>query len=534
MGNGTAIDATKRNDRIAHAECDHFDVAVIGAGITGCGIARETAMRGMRTLLVDADDIGSGTSSRSSKLIHGGLRYLAQGQMTVVREAARERRILRRIAPHLSLTNIMVVLAHSKKSINVLRTGMWTYETMGGVDSGERHRLWTPEEVNAKEPAVRWDAFAGAIVYPEYLTDDARLTLANARSAAGCGAVVINYMAVTDVLFENGAVSGLVLQNTAGDDAQRVRIRARKVVNAAGPWVDAVRKFEDPDAEDKLQLTKGIHLVVSRTRLPLHHTVVWAAADGRGLFAVPRGRFVYIGTTDTFFSIPVYWPEITRDDVGYLLESTNRTFAVDPLRDADILALWSGIRPLLGAKGKKPSEISRRNEILKGPGGMLTIAGGKLTSYRAMAQRTADQIEKDLGRSVSPSRTGEEPLPGGDFTEPFENLKARVAKLGLPEDEAERAANLYGTEALDLFSNGTGPAVEAEFAVKTEGALLLEDYWIRRSARSYFDENCGFGALIPASRKMGELLNWSEAFRSKQVNACKHKKDATFSVIQCE
>jgi glycerol-3-phosphate dehydrogenase len=530
----TAIDATKRNDLLTGLEREHFDIVVIGAGITGCGIARETAMRGMRTLVVDAGDIGSGTSSRSSKLIHGGLRYLAQGQMTVVREAARERRTLRRIAPHLSLTNPMVVMAHSKKSIGVLRTGMWTFEKMGGVDKHERHVLWNKEEIRANESSVRADDFAGAVVYPEYLTDDARLTLANARSAAGHGATVLNYVAVEEIIFENGAAAGVMLRDKAGDGTDSIRVTARKVINAAGPWVDIVRKLEDKNAKDKLQLTKGIHVVVSKSRLPINNTVVWSAPDSRGLFAVPRGRFVYIGTTDTFFPQPVYWPEITRDDIRYIVDSANSVFAIDPITDGDIVALWSGIRPLLGAKGKKPSEISRRNEVLVGPGGMLAVAGGKLTSYRSMAERVADQCEQDFGRNPTPSESAEQPLPGGDFTESFEVLKAMVEKSGLSDVEAERSARLYGAEAPDLFTDGHGPAVEAAFAVKTEGALMLEDYWVRRSARSYFDDDNGLCALIPASEKMAELLGWTDEYRQLQVDACRNTRNVSMAVLESD
>jgi glycerol-3-phosphate dehydrogenase len=528
----TAIDATKRNARLMGLESERFDVVVIGAGITGCGIARETAMRGMRTLLLDAGDIGSGTSSRSSKLIHGGLRYLAQGQMTVVREAARERKTLRRIAPHLSLTNPMVVLGRSQKSIHILRTAMWAYEKMGGVDPHERHVLWSREDLHENESFVRADDFAGAAVYPEYLTDDARLTLANARSAAGHGAVVINYAAVEEVFLENGVAAGVVLRDKISAGAGPVRVNARKIINAAGPWVDAVRKFEDKNAGDKLQLTKGIHLVLSKSRLPINNTVVWSASDGRGIFAVPRGRFVYIGTTDTFFPAPVYWPEITQDDIAYLVDSANAIFSIDPITDGDILSMWSGIRPLLGAQGKKPSEISRRNELFEGPGGMLTVAGGKLTSYRSMAQRVADQCEKDFGRKPMSSKTAEEPLPGGDYAETFEQLKADVGKLGLSEIEAERTARLYGVEALGLFAGGCGASVEAAFAVKAEGAVTLEDYWIRRSARSYFDDHNGLDALLPASQKMAELLGWTEAYRKQQVADCRNKRDAVLGVLE--
>ena len=527
-----AIDATGRSKKLAQLENESFDVLVIGAGITGCGIARDTAQRGFKTLLIDAGDISSGTSGRSSKLIHGGLRYLAQGQINVVKEAARERKTLRRIAPHLSLTNPMVVLAYSKKYLHLLRTAMWTYEKMGGVDTNERHALWDAKDANANESAVNCDTLEGAVVYPEYLTDDARLTLANARSAASHGATVLNYVAAEQILIENGKANGAILRDTLDKDHDTVRVKAVKIINAAGPWVDLVRRLENKKAKNKLQLTKGIHVVVSRNRLPIHNTIVWSAPDSRGLFAVPRGRFVYIGTTDTFFPEPVYWPQITKEDVRYLVDSANKTFSINPITDTDIVALWSGIRPLLGVKGKKPSEISRRNEVLEGPGGMLTVAGGKLTSYRSMAERVADQCEKELGRKPSPSKTSEKPLPGGDFSGSVDALKSRIEALGITPIEAERTAGLYGCDALDILADDRGPRAEAAFAVTHEGAVTLEDYWVRRSARIYFDDNNGINALSPASEEMANLLGWTEKERQRQVEMCKNKIKDVLGVLE--
>ena len=295
--------------------------------------------------------------------------------------------------------------------------------------------------------------------------------------------------------------------------------------------MDAVRTMEERKAKKKLQLTKGIHLIFSRNRLPMDGTVCWSAPDKRGVFAVPRGRFVYIGTTDTFLPDPDYWPEITRSDVDYLRDSINTIINIDPLVNSDILGLWSGVRPLLGEEGKKPSEISRRHELLIGPGGMITVAGGKLTSYRSMAQRVGDRCQKTLGLSPSPAMTDKEPLPGGEFSETFEKFKTRVESLGIPPEEAERLAHLYGSEALALFSQNTGPAIEAEFAVKNEGALTLEDYWVRRSARSNFDDNGGMDALEPAAEMMGNLLKWSEAEKIDQIEICRNRRQKEMSVL---
>jgi len=532
MTNKAEIDATRREQYLATLQREQFDVLVIGAGITGCGVARDAAMRGLRVVLVDAGDISAATSSRSAKLIHGGARYLAQGQMTVVKEAANERRIVRKLAPHLSLTNPMVVLARSKATLALLSSGLWTYEKLGHVNEKERHVIWDKDELKANEPSVKRGKLAGAAVYPEYQTEDSRLTLANARSAAAHGATVVTYAAVDMIVMKNGTAVGVMVRDVLSGKEEPFEVRAKVVVNAAGPWVDAVRKMEEKRAANKLQLTKGIHLIFSRDRLPMERTVCWQGPDKRGLFAVPRGRFVYMGTTDTFYPKPEYWPRITREDIDYLRDSASTVFNVDPLTDADIVGLWSGIRPLLGEEGKKPSEISRRNELFIGPGGMISVAGGKLTSYRSMAERVGDECQKTLGMKPSPAGTDGEPLPGGDLGEPFEKFTVRVEALGLSPDEAQRLARLYGSEALTLFPEQSGPAVEAEFAVKKEGALTLEDYWVRRSARSNFDDNGGMDSFEPAAAAMGNLLKWSEAEKNNQIELCRKRRHKEMRILK--
>jgi glycerol-3-phosphate dehydrogenase len=531
MSERSAIDSTRRKQHLTTLQREQFDVLVIGAGITGCGVARDLAMRGLHVALVDAKDIGAATSSRSTKLIHGGIRYMAQGQMHVVREASNERRTLRRLAPHLAITTSMVVPARSKAHLTGLRAAFKLYEKLGNVDRSERHVIWNYDELQANEPSLNMDGLIGAGVYPEYKTEDSRLTLANARSARSHGATIVTYAAVENIIIENGKATGALVRNTLTENEEPFAVRARIVVNAAGTWVDTVRQMEKKGVKDKLQLTKGIHLVVSKDRLPVNGTVCWTAPDGRGVVAVPRWRFVYIGTTDTFYPKPDLWPQITREDIDYLRDSANKVFNIDPLTDADIVGLWSGVRPLLGQAGKKPHEISRRHEVLKGSGGMITVAGGKLTAYRSMAMRVADQCQKDLGMKPTQVATEVGPLPGGDFSEPFEQLRKRVESLGVPSAEADRLAMLYGSEALTLFADGWGPAVEAEFAVKSEGALTLEDYWVRRSARSNFDDNGGMDALVSAADTMGTLLNWPEAEKNRQLELCRKRRQTEMSVL---
>ncbi len=529
--NTTALNFIDRRASFKALEAEEFDVLVIGAGITGCGTARDTAMRGLRVALIDANDIGSGTSSRSSKLIHGGLRYLAQGDIGVVREAANERRILRHLAPHLARTNPMVILARSKTALTALRAALWSYEKLGHVDKHEKHKVWDSERLRAEEPQIRAENYTGAIVYPEYLTDDARLTLGNARSAAGYGAVVVTYAICDEIIMENGRAAGAIVRSTLPGDEEAARVRARVIVNSAGPWLDLIRHMEDPQAKKILQLTKGIHLVIARERLPINRTITMTAQDRRGIFAIPNRDVVYIGTTDTFYPQAEYWPKISHEDVSYLLKSVSPSFNTAPLEDKDVIALWAGIRPLLGEEGKKPSEISRRNEIFKSPGGILSVAGGKLTSYRSMAARLADKCQAALGQKVRPSATAEEPLPGGEFTGTLESLRAELERLGLDSSESERAAYLYGSEARNIFAKGKGPEVEAEFAVLSEGALTLEDYWMRRSARAHFDLDGGMAALEPAAKRMGELLNWSPQEKDRQIEVCRARRAAEMAVL---
>jgi glycerol-3-phosphate dehydrogenase len=531
LGNRTAIDATRRAETLTALSREPFDVLVVGAGITGCGIARDAAMRGLSVALVDAADIGAGTSSRSSKLIHGGARYLAQGQFDIVREAAVERRVLRRLAPHLAVTNPMIVLTETSLSRLMLRTGLWLYDRLGGVAPDECHQVWRPNRIATAEPIVAVDRFCGAVVYPEYLTDDARLTLANARSAAGYGACVGTYLAVERLLFKEGRVGGARVRDRLDPDADPFEIEAGVVVNAAGIWLDRIRRMEDPTSEPKLQITKGIHLVFPRTRLPLQRTLVWYFKDGRGIFAIPREETVYVGTTDTFYPTPVYWPEIDRADIGYLLEALNAVLKIDPLTTDDVVTIWAGLRPLLKQAGKKPSEISRRNEILEGSGGLLSVAGGKLTSYRSMAERVVNRCEQKLGKTVTQSTTAEITLPGGDLTETPKQLSARITALTGAPVAAERLVRLYGSEALQICDQKPGVAAEAEFAVRVEGALTLEDYWVRRSARADFDPDGGLAALEPAVAVMGDQLGWSETERRRQVADCRERRCSVIAAL---
>ena len=529
-----ALNFTNRPSLFRSLDSTSFDIVVVGAGITGCGIARDAAMRGLSVALVDANDIASGTSSRSSKLIHGGMRYLAAGQVNVVREAATERKTLRAIAPHLAQTTQMLVPARSKASILKFKTAMVAYEKLGEVSPDERHVVWSLEELQENEPELIAEHLAGAVVYPEYVTDDARLALANARSAAEHGATVATYGRVTEVRQENGIASGVRVESALQGESLEAVVDGKIIINASGPWLDELCSLEDANVQSKLQLTKGIHVTLTRERLPIQSTVIMQTPDKRSIFVVPRGEFVYFGTTDTFYAEAEYWPEITRDDVDYLLDVGSQNFRCGPFRDCDIQSMWSGVRPLLSQAGKSPSEISRKNEILRGTHGMMSIAGGKLTSYRSMAERIVDECISEIGSTVNPCATADRPLPGGNFSDGIEAVQRDLEQLGLEKVDAERTARLYGDEASSVFEELSGLEAEIHYAVTHEGALTLEDYWVRRSARARFDINGGVDHLNLAADVMGALLGWEETEKSRQKEWCLAMRSKEMNVVQRE
>jgi glycerol-3-phosphate dehydrogenase len=500
---------------------------VIGGGITGAGVAREGALRGLRVALVEAADFAAGTSSRSSKLIHGGLRYLAMGDVAMVRTTARERAVVHRLAPHLAEPRWMLVPARSRAGLAKARVGITAYEKLGGVAEADRHQVWNADDLAREEPTLDRSVFPFACAYREYLTDDARLVLANLRAAAAAGACALSRAPARGLLLEDGVAAGVEVACTLS--GRKARVRARVVINAAGPWVDAVRALEAPGAPPRLQLSKGVHVVLPAARLPLRHVVIVVAADRRSIFAVPRGRMVYVGTTDTSWSDgDPLWPEIGRADVEYLLEPLPRTFTVGPPRPADVVGAWAGLRPLIAEPGKPPAEVSRHDEVWIGPARVVTIAGGKLTGYRPMARAALERAAELAGLRLAPPPPEEPPLPGGDFAGDLAALAARVAReTGLPEGCAARLARLYGAEATAVAALGPEPlpgdadllAGEIDWALREEAALDLEDLWYRRTRAALYHPAAREAALPAAAARMAAQLGWSAERRASEVAA---------------
>jgi glycerol-3-phosphate dehydrogenase len=492
-----------------------FDLLVIGGGITGAGVARDAAMRGLSVALIEAQDLASGTSSRSSKMIHGGLRYLVAGDVAVVKESASERATLHRIAPHLAQKTPYVIPTGSVRSKLILRAALWAYERLGGVERADYHEVWSNDELAEKEPLIERSRLNGAVVYPEFLTDDSRLTLATVRSAIDHGATVATYLKATNI--RKDQAFSIDVASTLPGETRELTVSARAVVNAAGPWVDQVCDLEQAQPP-RLVLSRGVHLVFDHADLPVRNTVVMRTPDARRIFAVPLGQYTYIGTTDDYHPEHEYWPPVTDQDVSYLLATTQRAMPEASLSPDRIVSVWSGIRPLVGdGSGRASKELSRKDEVWTSPSGLLSVGGGKLSAYRAMAERIVDTVIESHRFAAKPCTTADVPLPGGDV----EVLASDLAGAG--DVQAERLARLYGTEAPGLVgSAGEDELVQAEVqhAVQKEGALRLEDYWARRSSRAWFDEGAGLPVLHEAAAAMAELLGWDDNRKAMEVENC--------------
>ena len=492
-----------------------FDLLVIGGGITGAGVARDAAMRGLSVALIEAQDLASGTSSRSSKMIHGGLRYLVAGDVAVVKESASERATLHRIAPHLAQKTPYVIPTDSVRSKLILRAALWAYERLGDVERADYHEVWSKDELAEKEPLIERSRLNGAVVYPEFLTDDSRLTLATVRSAIDHGATVATYLKATNI--RKDQAFSIDAASTLPGETRELTVSARAVVNAAGPWVDQVCDLEQAQPP-RLALSRGVHLVFDHADLPVRNTVVMRTPDARRIFAVPLGQYTYIGTTDDYHPEHDYWPPVTDQDVSYLLATTQRAMPEASLSPDRIVSVWSGIRPLVGdGSGRASKELSRKDEVWTSPSGLLSVGGGKLSAYRAMAERIVDTVIENHGFAAKPCITADVPLPGGDV----EVLASDLAGAG--DVQAERLARLYGAEAPGLAgSAGENELVQAEVqhAVQKEGALRLEDYWARRSSRAWFDEGAGLLVLHEAAAVMAELLGWDDNRKTMEVENC--------------
>jgi len=512
------------------------DVLIIGGGITGAGIARDAALRGFRTALVDKSDFGAGTSSHSSRLIHGGIRYLEQRAFHLVFEASRERRVLLKIAPHLvrPLAFLFPVYRGGRIPAWKLRAGMWLYDLLSVFRNVHWHRWLRFKKVRRVEPALRDRGLIGAALYWDAQTDDARLVIATIRSAIRAGALAANYVETTALLKPDGRVRGAVVRDVL--TGQTATIRANVVVNATGPWSDHLRQLDDPRAAPMLRLTKGAHVTVPRRRMGNEHAVtLLSQLDGRVMFVLPWGELSYIGTTDTDADASPDELRVTAADVTYLLRSANAAFPDAHLGSNDVISAWSGLRPLLREDHANPSQVSREHRVLESPQGLISIAGGKLTTYRVMARDVVDRVAARLheldGRPVAArARTDRQPLPGGEAAE-LEVLVEAARARGASEATARHLVAYYGSEAaavLNLVDRDRRlgepiiagrPEIWAEvtYAVERELAVRVQDILIRRLHLFYELADQARSIVPRVAAKMKQLLGWDDVKEAEEL-----------------
>lgn len=525
-----------RQDNIEKMQKIPLDLLVIGGGITGAGITLDAQDRGLQVGVLEMRDFASGTSSRSTKLVHGGLRYLKQFEIKVVQEVGQERAIVYENAPHVTTPLWMVLPFYKGGTFGSFTTaiGLEMYDHLAKVKKNERRYMLKPERAVEKEPYLKKNGLKGAGVYVEYRTDDARLTIEVLKKAAEKGAYIANYVKVERFIYDvEGRVKGVYFHDEL--TGEKGQIYAKKIINASGPWVDDLRELDDSKKGKTMHLTKGVHLVIDESKFPISNAIYFDTPfdDKRMMFAIPREGKTYIGTTDTNYKGNPKEPGVTLADVEYILAAANQMFDIAPIQVADVESSWSGVRPLIHEEGKDPSEISRKDEIFHSESGLFTIAGGKLTGYRKMSEKVVDQVMLELsieeGRDYRKSATKNLILSGGDvgggdLFDQFVTEKVEVGThLGLDPLTAEALVHRYGSNVDEVYSYlkaSQGNALETvdylmlHYGLEHEMVIKPIDYLLRRSSQLLFDSEHTKAVKELIVDEMAEYYGWDEAVRA--------------------
>ena len=498
----------ERQKTIGNLESEEFDLVVIGGGITGGGIALDAASRGLKVVLLEKGDFASGTSSKSTKLIHGGLRYLKQFDFWLVKEVGSERAIVHKLAPHLVLPEKMLLPLIENGSYGKWLTsiGLKVYDILAQVSGDDKRKMLEKKEAMKLEPLLPKKILNGAGYYAEYRTDDARLTIENIKTSLLFGAQALNYAKVNDFLYDNEKVAGVkVTDETTGKE---FTIKSKYVISAAGPWVDELRSLNNSKKGKQLHLTKGVHLVFPYEKLPVKQSVYFDIPDGRMMFAIPRGKVTYVGTTDTNYNDNKDRVRTDIADAIYLISAVNNMFPDINLELDDIVSSWAGLRPLIHEEGKSASELSRKDEIFVSDTGLISIAGGKLTGYRKMAERVVDRIakkmEEEYDTELKECYTEKIFLCGNVDFKKFKHVKKYISEVynnikdeGFSKHDAWFLVTNYGKQTekiLELYATIVEAdsyvrlaKAEVAFGIDYEMVQTPMDFFIRRTGRLYFD-----------------------------------------------
>jgi glycerol-3-phosphate dehydrogenase len=491
------LDSRRRRRTLEEAKDDLFDVVIIGGGITGAGALLDGSSRGLNCMLFEMQDFAQGTSSRSTKLIHGGLRYLKQLQFGVVAKTGKERAILNKNAPYLIKKVNMMLPIYKKGSLKKWSTylALYVYELLAKVDKSERFQYLTKSEVLKLQPSLKGQGLRGAFIYTEYQTDDARLVIEILKTAANQKAKSFNYTKVEKIEKVDGGYQ-IDVKDTLND--QIYIFHAKAVINAAGPWIDDVlKKSTSKSVPAKIVHSKGVHLVVNDS-WNLQQPIYFENTDGRMIFAIPRLDKVYIGTTDTLYVDDILNPECTEDDLQYLIQAVNAFFEKS-IDKTQVISNWSGIRPLIKGGSNNTQELSRKDEIYISDNGIVTIAGGKLTGFRLMAKSVIDIcIKLHFKDTLVPCRTAEIKLAG-----------AELNSIKNPEIE-ENLSFKYGINAQLIYNHNKNTQLRDEltYCIHNEMCMNLADFFVRRSSMSYFEPEIIRESLESCTKILVQELGW--------------------------
>jgi glycerol-3-phosphate dehydrogenase len=489
---------------------DTFDVIVIGGGITGCGVARDAVMRGLSVVLVERDDFASGTSGRSSRLIHGGIRYLEHGQVHLVYESIRERQTLLRIAPHLvkPLAFTWGIYRGARVGKLKLSAGLFVYQLMAGRRS-LKHSMLNVAQTLEREPRLKSEELTGGAVYYDACTDDARLVVANALAAQKLGATILSHTRVTEIIRQGEKAVGVV---TKSQHSEKVReIRGRVIVNATGVWQNA---FDGDDRARRLRGSKGAHVAVSRERIGNRDALTLISPlDGRVMFCLPAGSQAIIGTTDTWTEESPETVHASPADVDYLLRSINAYFPQARLTPDDVISAWAGIRPLASAGASNPSAVSREHAITTDRSGVISVTGGKLTTYRSMAAEIVDRVQEALGQPRQVAQTDVVELPGADRADEIARIQRDDPSLSTP------------------LVDGLGyTGAHLVHAVQREMAQTLSDLFIRRTHLAFETRDHGKSASSRAAEIVAPLLGWDDQTKNARLREYDDDIERMFAV----
>ena len=537
-----------RAARLAALGSRTFDLLVVGGGITGCGIALDAALRGLDVALVEKTDFASGTSSRSSRLIHGGVRYLEHGHLHLVFESSAERRRLLRLARHLvhPVEFTWPVYAGARIPRWKLSAGLFLYDALSLFRNVGRHRRLGAHDVVAREPGLREAGLRGGACYFDAATDDVRLTLAIALSAAEAGATIVNHAGVRDLHLSAGKVDGAIVADTldAGMSSEHgvVDARARVVVNATGPWSDELRRL-DGETRSAVRGSKGTHIAVPRERLGARGALtLLAPRDGRVCFVLPGGELTIVGTTDSFTDDSPDEVRATVGDVAYLVEVANTYFPDARLSPADVVSAWAGIRPLIPTANRSPRSASREHLVIVSEHGLVSITGGKLTTYRVMAADAVDVVLRQLGRPASSAPTEHRHVYGGDLDSIDEETFKSAHVIG-DDALAARLVRTHGSKWRDVWAaiaanpdgrgrlGDSGMMIgELRYAVQREMAETLGDLLVRRTRLAFQARDHGRAVAREAARAVAPLLRWDEARIEREIAAFNDEIHRIFTI----